>query len=332
MVDRLTDLYQNRKGGYVKSPQTENFLQHLNRSLQAAEQELYTDDLGIEHPFIFVFGLPRSGTTLMTQLIAHSLDVGFINNFEARFWLAPLHGIRLFKSIYGDQRQTDFHSDYARTSELSDIHEFGYFWRYWLQKETFEGVTRCKEMEPNINWAGLKKTLANMQQEFGKPMIFKNIFGSYHLKTMQDILSKVLYVYIERDPLDAAVSILQARKKYYTDLNTWWSYMPIEYEQLRDKDYYTQIAGQVYYLKRFYDREIKNNDLNVVRVSYQSLTGSPHQVFKQIQDTSLQLLDYSLTVDNPPPGEFPYRSYPQSEDKEKFSTLIRSLENSEGAL
>ena len=39
--------------------------------------------------------------------------------------------------------------------------------------------------------------------------------------------------YVERDPLDAAVSILDARRKHYDDPRAWWSYVPLEYDQLR---------------------------------------------------------------------------------------------------
>ena len=76
----------------------------------------------------------------------------------------------------------------------------------------------------------MRSVLARIQQEFDKPMVFKNIFGSYHLSKLKEILESVVYVYIERDPLDSAISILQARQKYYSDLNTWWSYSPIEYD------------------------------------------------------------------------------------------------------
>jgi ABC-type oligopeptide transport system ATPase subunit len=49
----------------------------------------------LAHAHEFIVGLPRSGTTLLSQLLAYSLDAGYTTNFAARFWLAPVHGLRL---------------------------------------------------------------------------------------------------------------------------------------------------------------------------------------------------------------------------------------------
>ena len=175
MKTNLSELYTQRHGKYVKPAADEDFLLGLNKTLFAREINTY-QNREVEHPFIFVFGPPRSGTTLITQVIAHSFNLGFINNFMARFWLAPVHGIRLSKLVFGNSQQTDFKSDYAATSEITDIHEFGYFWRHWLLKESFKGVTQCAEIESKIDWNNLKKVLTNIQYEFQKSMVFKNIF------------------------------------------------------------------------------------------------------------------------------------------------------------
>ena len=328
MEKELKDLYVKRQGEYVKRPEDENFLQELNQTLREKEQEWYRD-YPIEHPFLFVYGLPRSGTTLITQLIAHSLDVGFINNLMARFYLAPLHGIRFSRALFGDQKATRFTSDYARTGELTDIHEFGYFWRYWLKKETFTGVTRAAQVEKEIDWQGLKKTLANMQHEFGKPMVFKNIFGSYHQVRLNEVLGKVLYIYIKRDILDSAISILEARKKYYSDLNTWWSYMPIEYEQIKDLDYWQQIAGQVYFLRRYYDR--KSRELpNVLTVDYRQMAEHPSSVLDAINAKLQELFGVSIPRTGTPPERFPFRTYQdRTSERARFESLIKKFEQRE---
>ncbi|HGY55693.1 MAG TPA: hypothetical protein ENK44_08335 [Caldithrix abyssi] len=328
MEKELKDFYKKRHGGYIKKEDDERFLQELNRTLQKAEQAGYRD-LPIEHPYIFVFGLPRSGTTLITQLIAHAFDIGYINNFMARFYLAPLHGIRLSQIVLGENRETNFTSDYARTKLLTDIHEFGYFWRYWLKKEEIRGITQADQIENEIDWDGLKITLANMQQAFGKGMVFKNIFGSYHTEQLNRVLQKVIWVYIRRDPLDSAISILEARRKYYDDLNTWWSYMPVEYEKIKNLDYWRQIAGQVYYLRRYYNR-ISSSLPNVITIEYKELTANPGAVLAAINRKAGDWYDYSFKTVQEPPESFPFRSYAEREElREKFKILIKEFEQKE---
>lgn len=327
MKNSIKKLNQNRKEDYYKDPDEENFIQQVNENLLDLENSLY-GDVEIEHPFIFIFGLPRSGTTLISQVLAHCMDTGFINNFMARFWLTPVCGIRLAQNMLKNESFKAFQSNYGATNELLDIHEFGYFWRKWMKKNTFENIRDAKKMESDIDWQGLKYVLANMQQEFGKPMVFKNILGSYHLQKMKDVLGKVLYIYIERDPLDVAVSILKARKKYYRNLNTWWSYAPPEVLELTEMDYWHQIAGQIHYLKKFYYREMDNlNETIVVRVNYKDLCQNPASVLDEVRDRCKLLYQSDPGLVQSPPDQFPVRNHDDHpEIKAKFKKLLKEFE------
>lgn len=321
MLTHLTEFYNNRIGDYVKDPDDENFLLTLNQILQKEEIKFYKE-LPIDYPFIFVFGLPRSGTTLLTQFIAHSFDIAYINNLMARFWLAPLFGIRLSKNVIS-KKYTNYSSDYARTADISDIHEFGYFWRYWLKKEKITGITEYEKIEKTVDWEMLRKILSNMQYEFNKPLVFKNIFGSYHIQKICKILDKVLFVYIERDELDVAISILNARKKYYNNLNTWWSYMPPEYDRIKDLDYMEQIAGQIFYLKEFYHKEIEKNKKYILKIDYRELCENPYDISKIINNFIDQSYHHKLNLSENIPQNFPFRTYTdEAALKKKFKSIL----------
>ena len=318
----LEDFYDKRKGNYVKPPAEENFFLEMNKSLLEREKRFY-QDYPIEHPFIFVFGAPRSGTTLLSQLLSASLDCGYINNLIARFWLTPIHGIRLSKATFGAENFSSFRSNYARTKEPQDIHEFGYFWRDLLKKENMSDVTQVREREKDIDWRYVRSVLASIQQEFDKPMVFKNIFGSYHLSKLKEILESVVYVYIERDPLDSAISILQARQKYYSDLNTWWSYTPIEYDEIKDLGYMEQIAGQVYFLQRYYKQQVKENADCSITIKYEQLAKAPMSVLNDIKVKSQAANGYELKNAQNPPAKFPFRTYAdRSEQRAEFQKLL----------
>ena len=319
-TERFDDLYAGRKGAYVKDESAERFLEQLNDYLAPRELDLY-EDREIEHSFVFVLGLPRSGTTLLSQLLAYCLDAGYVNNFAARFWRAPVHGIRLARLIAGEAEEPSFESHYARTKSLLDIHEWGYFWRFWLRKHSFDDVVHAREREEDIDWAGLRLSLANVQHEFGKPFVAKNMLGAYHLPRLRRELGPVLYVLIERDELDAAVSILDARRKYYDDPRAWWSYIPPEYPQLKDLDEWEQIAGQVHYLARFYDQALAEvGEDAVVRVTYEQLARDPAGVLAAVAERA------GAGIRQRPPAEFPFRTHAdRAEDKERFAALLEGL-------
>ncbi len=122
---------RSRVEKYRKDVGEERFLESFNDFLGSREKEFMKQD-GPGYPNIFIFGAPRSGTTLLSQVLALCLDIGYIDNLIARFWKAPLQGIRLSKILLQDLRRTDFSSVHGVTIDLTEPHEFGYFWTRWL--------------------------------------------------------------------------------------------------------------------------------------------------------------------------------------------------------
>lgn len=321
--DKLSDYNKQRKSTHYKDEEGEDYLLHINKLLQQDEVAGYKDREE-EYPSIFVFGLPRSGTTFMTQLLAHSFDLGYINNFMARFWLAPVTGIRLSKQIFGEKAISTFDSSYAATSDVLDIHEFGYFWRNWLRKDRISDILNSKENEGHIDWEALKKVILNMHHAFGKGWICKNIFGAYHLERFTNLLKKSLFIYIERDPVDNAISILDARKKFYDDTGLWWSTIPMEYHDIKDLPVEEQVAAQVHHLRKYYQQELADLDPGrYLKVSYEEVCSNPAGIVEQIRAHVRTHFDIELMMREQDVLEFKTRTYADRQQERKhFSVLL----------
>jgi len=328
MDNTFKGLNEKRTKAYHKDQEEEEYLLNLNKNLAEIEQASY-QDIEIQHPLIFVLGLPRSGTTFTSQLLAYGFNAGFINNFAARFWLSPVTGIKLANVLLKDKENSGFKSNYATTEELSDIHEFGYFWRHWLKLEKMSDFKTTELLPDNIDWNGLKRTLANMQAQFNKPMVMKNLFGACYFQEMMQALKKVIYVYVERDPVDNAISILDARKKFYDDPNTWWSTLPPNYEQLLELNYWEQIAGQVYSLKKYYDESINNSTFKnqVIRVNYCDLAKHPDKLLDEVNQKAENLWGSAIGEYTLPQSFEPKTYMDRTEDRMKFEKLLKEASN-----
>lgn len=326
MGQEFTSLNRERRPEYRKDERSEDFLSRFNEYLFQREKAEYQEH-PIEHPFLFVIGAPRSGTTLLTQTLVHSLDLGYIDNLAARFFMAPLHGMRFSRAVFGKEGRTDHRSDHAATKELSDIHEFGYFWREWLNKKRFDDITHAKEKEDGIDWNGLRRVLSSMQSEAGRPMLFKNSLGSYHMPRFEKELGKVLFLHIVRNEMDAALSILEARKRYNQDLRTWWSYQPLEYEALKDRDPYEQIAGQVLCLRSFYRKEMEElSEQKALEIPYERLCREPLQVAEEVQRHCEGIGKEAPAWKKELPGSFEFRQYEgKEEEKERFREAFATI-------
>lgn len=332
MADDFEQLNKQRTEKYRKSAQEESFLEGMNRVLEKKEKQEY-EELEIDYPLIFVIGLPRSGTTLLTQIIAHGFKIGYINNITARFWSAPLHGLKLSDTLIGKDQTPEFTSEYGATSSLSDIHEFGYFWRKWLKKEGFESITQAQKYEPQIDWQGLKTVLANLQAYSKSGFIFKNIYGSYHIEKLDQVLQKTLWIYVERNSLDVAISNLNARKKFYDNPGTWWSYIPPEYDKIKDLGAYPQIAGQLHYLKKFYYKELNHlskTTENGLFVNYEELCSNPAGFLNTVQQKIHDLYGAELQKTKNLPDSFPINRYEkQPELKATFESLLKEFQQND---
>lgn len=324
------ELNERRSDAYRKDGEIEDFLVRLNRALVPFERSLYRD-IRPGRPFLFVIGLPRSGTTLLSQLLAHCLDLGYVDNLAARFWQAPLCGVRLSRILLDDGAYSGFQSDYGATKDLRDIHEFGYFWMHWLRKRSFEDIRDARELEDRIDWAGLRKVLANLQEEFGRGMVAKNIYGSYHMRRLTDVLGDVLWVRIRRDELDVAVSILDARRKYFDDPATWWSYVPPAYERVIDTEPEMQIAGQIHYLRSFWDEEAAHPDVrdHVLDVEYEFLCRNPESVLERVRSALRERFGCEVDLVREPPDGFEPSTHERREDKADFRERLLRLRQGE---
>jgi hypothetical protein len=319
----LSKEYKLRNPKYSVNIDDMTFLLNLNLTLQTEEQKIY-QNADVNHPFIFVFGVPRSGTTVLTQLLSYCLDVGYINNLIARFWLAPVCGIRLSKILLGNSKRTSFESEYARTKDLWEPHEFAYFWQYWLKKQTIADYLAVDEKEQDIDWIGFRRTMLNIQAAFNKSMVFKNIIGVDHLNKLSDVLEKTLWIYIKRDPMDCAVSIFKARQKFYADVNTWWSTYPPEYMELKGLPYWEQIGGQIYCLCRFYEARIAGaRNQNTLVVTYRELCDDPKVLLSKVVTKIKELYSYDLAITNAPPEQFDFST--ASGDFPEYEKLQRGL-------
>ena len=270
--------------GFRKDAIQESFLADLNRQLAVAHDlELSTQSERDEsYPTLHVVGPPRSGTTLLMQLLAAHLDVGYINNLIAAFWQAPLYGIRLAKQLCPESPETRFVSRYGRTEQVTEPHEFGYFWKELL------GHSDLSEPEAGhdetIDWDRIRVLLTAMTEEFGRPVVFKSFLVGWHAERLCREMTRTCVVQIRRDPADTARSLYGMRKNYGGSIDTWTSLKPREYEWLKDEPVWDQVVGQVHYLERRFDEQVAEVDPSrVLRVEYSQLCADPRGVLEQVR-------------------------------------------------
>ncbi|MCP5206940.1 MAG: sulfotransferase [Hahellaceae bacterium] len=289
-----------RRPPWLKNEQIDQYLEKLNNLL--AEADLDNPKTGDKPPkdlpLIYVVSAPRSGGTLLSQVLCKHLDVGYIDNIAARFWLRPSAGINLSKSIrnFTNQDHISFSSYYGRTKGPLEPNEFGYFWRHWFNLDTSINHKLSNRHLSNIDIFHLRATLRNeILAAFGKAVVLKNPICGLQANFLTKVHPKTLFVYIKRNPYDVAVSIMNARKTHYGDYSSWWSLKPSNYPDfINPLSPADEVFDQVIQCNKDLEHELNKRHVNSITLNYDELCRSPEMVLDHIT-ASISAMNYSCT-------------------------------------
>ena len=289
----LQDDNNARNADYARNLNEENFLRELNEHLRQSSPQ-FSDSIAT--PVLFFFGVPRCGKTFFSQMLNHYFDLGFPDNLVARFWRAPYYGIRLSQLLKNKfDTGSDFQSDFGKTKNLFDPHDFAYFWHEHLRKDShpydFENA------RDQIDWEKLQSQLAIFSQCFGKACLFKGVNPSYHMSLMARKIPNTFFIYLERDLIDSAVSLARARVKNYSDINHWYGQNPSPevFERLKNLPWNEQIAGQFKWLTQHFEKELSTMSRDrYIRVSYKDFCDNPTGFFQKLKAKISEKMNHEL--------------------------------------
>lgn len=231
---------------------------------------------------IIIVGLQRSGTTLTHQLAAAGTDAGYVNNLIARFWESPAYGVHLFRHL-GLRRRISFESVVGNTEAVTDVHEFGYFWAKLLGTTSNAALA---DVDPQaVDWRQVRDKLLSINAAFGRPTIHKSTLAGHFMPHLCRVLDRKLFVYVKRDFLEIASSILKVRRTRYGDVRAWWSLKPYEYEAIKDLSPHEQVVAQIAHLHRDLERQAAAVPAaNLWEVHYRDLCARPQEFLRDLRE------------------------------------------------
>lgn len=215
-----------------------DFLKSLNHAVVHLEKDFAVSNTP---PLcIFVIGVPRSGTTLVSQIMSGCMDVGYVNNLMARFWEAPTVGARLSTEVL-ERRIFTGASNFGQTRYAEEPHEFGGFWRKILN---YENMTQ-KESDEGISWRELATTLNRIATVFGKPVVYKVFQLYWHLEKFHSYLPSSKWIWVRRNPVENAMSLIHMREEKTRSCEKWFSARPLGADKYDHEPAWCQVAAQV---------------------------------------------------------------------------------------
>ena len=248
---------------------------------------------------VFIIGAPRTGSTILYQLLTNELDVTYIDNFVDIFHRNFLAAFKLSSRLFGSKPHNCFKSVHGNTWKcgLHAPSECGEFWYQWLPRDrhyiTAEDVSdkTIEEIRNNIN-----APLAH----FKKPFVFKNMNAGLRLKLLHKTNPDAKFIFVKRDPVDTAISILNVREKIHGTIDKWWSLIPPGYEELLTMRPVGQVVRQIYRIEKQIISDLKIfPDESTIEVNYMEIMSSYKDVMETLRNFTGESTQYRQGAANP---------------------------------
>lgn len=280
-----------RTAPYAKDERVEALLEDANEVLEHAELPRADDVDPAALPLMYVVGAPRSGTTLLHQLVARHLAVGYVTNLAARFWLRPSVGVALSRAVLGSTpgAELPLRSTFGTTEGAAGPHEFGYFWRRWLRLDESPTHHLDEAAQARVDGDGLRLALRwELLAPFGTPVVLKNVICGFHAGLLTRLHPRSLFVHVVRDTAPVARSILASRRERFGSYDAWWSLKPSSYPFEADGPA-AEAVRQAVDCRREIADELSAPDVNALTIDYAELCADPERALAAVQEAVRRL-------------------------------------------
>ncbi len=283
--------HSRRVGKHKRDQRFELLLEELNNELKSAQSTDVKPPPVNKYPILFIMGCARSGTTLFSQWLASLGHFCYPSNFISRFYKAPGIGAKIQKLMIDldlkeeilsmDQRRVHFNSELGKSKGWMQPHEFWYFWRRFFKFGDIQQLT--EEQLGTIDIERFRAELAQIEEVFDRPLMLKGMILNWHVPYLYQFFNNSLFVHIQREPVANMQSLIRARESFFNSPETWYSFKPPEYPELKECSVEEQVAGQVYYTNQAVEQGLSAiPPENGLRVNYESFCNDPQEVYQQI--------------------------------------------------
>lgn len=220
-------------------------------------------------PPIFIIGPPRSGSTLLFQVLVNRYRFTHITNMHCLLYGAASFVERWLGPSWKKGGTRGYESWFGKSAGLWAPSECGQFWYRWFPK-TPAHVTA--EDVPDRKLRSFRRVTAALGNAGGQPILMKNLYCSVRLPALVKALPEALFIVVNRDVLRIGQSLLSARKNINGNYHDWLSVPPPEYERLKGLRPSLQVIGQTKAIYRLIDSNIRNiGEDRFIKVEYEDL-------------------------------------------------------------
>ncbi|XOF34041.1 MAG: sulfotransferase [Candidatus Electrothrix sp. YB6] len=239
-------------------------------------------DEPLRHPPIFILGPPRSGSTLMIQVITDALDVGYISNRHCRWFGAPALAEYLYHPL-SNKPLSDYRSNHGTTCGAYAPAECGSWWYRFFRRNP--PYVTSDDVDP-IKMQEFRCSIAALTNALDKPVLFKNLYASLRIQPIAKYIPESLFIVIHRNEVDNGHSLLEARYKSFKNYTPWFSVEPHGIKEIINLPPYKQVIEQIRHIHMVINQDMQRVDISPKRrfdLNYEKFCYNPSEKINAIQ-------------------------------------------------
>ena len=221
-------------------------------------------------PCVLVVGGPRSGTTLVFQLLAKHLNVSYTSNWTGAFPRSPIAAGRLAPRWQRDPKAST-RNFFGSVSGMGGPNDAFGVWDRWF------GGVRGKPEAPSAEAAEeMRAFVGAWNRAFGRPLLNKNNRNALAIEALAEALPDAVFVVVERDPVFVAQSLLESRAMVQGDADAGWGLLARDADPADPEGAVQAVCDQVREFQAEINAQADRIDpARVVRVRYDTFCLDP---------------------------------------------------------
>jgi len=250
----------------------------LDRLLEPFEAQRLRGSGDTFLPIVLIVGPPRSGTTLVYQVLSQHLPVSYFDNWGAMFPRSTISASMFFKRS-SERPASTFHSYYGNTAGFRGVNDGFHVWNRWLGSDRYS-VPDDLDSDTRKD---MRRFFAAWSKAFGRPLLNKNNRNTLCMALLASVLETAVFIVVTREPVYAAQSLLLARKHIQGDASVGWGLGARRSRSAPQTSPLEDVAEQ---LRFVYERQHEQLDSvppeRVVHVCYEDFCREPGRVVAQV--------------------------------------------------
>jgi len=225
---------------------------------------------------VLIVGSPRSGSTLLYQVLAGHLPVSYPSNLTALFERAPITATARMSQLA--RRRSGYRSYYGNSRSLGSPNDAFSIWNRWLGEDRYMTADRISAGSADA----MRAFFVAWGAAFSQPFLNKNNRNTAAVRLLARELPTARFIVTRRDPLFVAQSLAEAREAVQGDRSVGWG---LASEESNHDDDLVDIADQVSRIEALIEGQLAEVDpARVLEVRYADLCADPGGVVRRVAE------------------------------------------------